>query len=181
VAERPPYPDIPTAVTRRESDLLVELTAGKRVLEIGSYLGYSTVWMALNGAIVTAVDPHDWMDSWLSYRDNVRRYGVTQITDIRTRSQDAVGMLPQGAFEAAFIDGDHAYEQAKFDLTLARQVVRRGGWIIAHDYTFPGYNGGGYPEVIRAVDEVLGDLPQVRRVGVIYAARLTPPVPADAA
>jgi predicted O-methyltransferase YrrM len=170
------YPDIPTAITRRESNLIADLTAGKHVLEIGSYLGYSTVWMALNGATVVAVDPHEWMDSRLEYEANLRRYNITRIETIYALSQDAVGMLPRGAFDAAFIDGDHSYENATFDLRLARDVVRSGGWILAHDYTFPGYNGGGWPGVIQAVDEVLGDLREVRREGCLYAARLDPAV-----
>jgi len=170
---KPAYPNIPTAITRRESDLLAELTAGKCVLEIGSYLGYSTVWMALNGAEVHAVDPHEWLDSGPEFIANVQRYHVEdRVYDVRLRSQD---LNPNGlgpAFTAAFIDGDHTYEQARFDLQLARRLVRPGSWIIAHDYTFPGYCGGGYPEVIRAVNEVLGDLPHVKRAGVMYAARL---------
>jgi predicted O-methyltransferase YrrM len=169
------YPDIPTAVTRRESNLIAELTAGKVVLEIGSYLGYSTVWMALNGASVLAIDPHEWMDSRLEYEANVLRSGVgSRITTLFLRSDQ---WTPDRIrYDAAFIDGDHSYENASFDLRLARRVVRPGGWILAHDYTFPGYNGGGWPGVIQAVDEVLGDLREVRREGCLYAARLNPAV-----
>lgn len=170
-----PYPDIPTAVTRRESDLLAALTTGRTVLEIGSYLGYSTVWMALNGAEVHAVDPHDWLDSGPAFTANVLRYRVEdRVFDVRLRSQDLVpnGLGPH--FTAAFIDGDHSYESALFDLKLARRVVAPGGWIVAHDFSYPGYYGGGWPGVIRAVKEVLGDLREVRREGTIYAARLDP-------
>ena len=170
----PNYPDIPTAITRRESDLLAELTAGKTVLEIGSYLGYSTVWMALNGARVDAVDDHKWMDSRLTFEDNLRRFGVVEkVQPFPCRSQDIDPRLMSYFYGAAFIDGDHSYENATFDLKLARRVVKPGGWIIAHDYSFPSYHGGGWPGVIKAVDEVLGDLREVRREGCIYAARLS--------
>ena len=171
------YPNIPTAITRRESNLIAELTAGKHVLEIGSYLGYSTVWMALNGAWVTAVDPHEWMDTRLAFEENLTRYGVADRINAVFRPSQAVPTELDGfTWEAAFIDGDHSYENALFDLRLARNVVRPGGWILAHDYTFPGYNGDGWPGVIQAVDEVLGDLREVRREGCLYAARLNPAV-----
>ena len=173
---RPDYPNIPTAITRRESDLLAELTAGKRVLEIGSYLGYSTVWMALNRARVVAVDDHEWMGSWSEYQDNLRRYGVERrVLTVRALSTALPAVPTLSLFDAAFIDGDHAYESAAFDLRLARRVVKSGGWIVAHDYTFPGWHGGGWPGVIRAVDEALGDLAEIRREGCIYAARLPAP------
>src|SRR5205823_810027 len=70
----PDYPAIPTAITRRESDLLAELTTMRWVLEIGSAWGYSTVWMALNGAHVVAVDPHTWADTRYGFEANLRRY-----------------------------------------------------------------------------------------------------------
>jgi predicted O-methyltransferase YrrM len=172
VPERPLYPAIPNcAISPRESDLLADLTAGGYVLEIGSWHGYSAIWMALNGARVDAVDPHTMSDTALSMAANVTRYGVgNRVTIIVTRSQDAV--LPPVLYDACFIDGDHSYDAASFDLRLARRVVRPGGWIIAHDYAYPGYNFGGCPEVVRAVDEILGDLREVRREHWMYAARL---------
>lgn len=60
----------------------------------------------------------------------------------------------------SFIDGDHLYEGAKFDLMLARRVVKPGGWIVVHDYAYPSYFGDGWEGVVRAVDDVLGDLPE---------------------
>ena len=175
--DRPPYPDIPScAISRKESDLLADLTTGGRVLEIGSWLGYSTVWMALNGAVVVAVDPHEWQDTKAAFRVTLRRYGVEdRVTPVYLTSQAfAADPGPGGAapFDAAFIDGDHSYEVARHDLLLARRLVKPGGWIIAHDYAYPGYNFGGCPEVVRAVDEVLGDLREVRREHWVYAARL---------
>lgn len=126
--------------------------------------------MALNGAQVVAVDPHEWNDTKLPYERNLRRFGVA-VETIYCKSQDWVlpGYWPQ--FDAAFIDGDHSYEVARHDLLLARRVVKPGGWIIAHDYAYPGYNFAGCPDVVRAVDETLGDLREVRRAGWMYAAR----------
>lgn len=50
---------IPSALTYRESLALAALAAGKRVLEVGALLGYSTVLMARTARVVHSVDPHE--------------------------------------------------------------------------------------------------------------------------
>jgi hypothetical protein len=52
------WPNIPTALTPAETRFLVRLAAGKRVLEAGALLGFSTITMAKAGASVVSIDRH---------------------------------------------------------------------------------------------------------------------------
>lgn len=166
-----PYPNITTAITPAESDLLARTTAGLTVLEIGSAWGYSTVWMALHGATVTAVDHHKDLGTWDVFRANLKRYGVqSRVQTILASSQEALPVLiGEGRlFDCVFIDADHGYLGASFDLANACYLVKPGGCIAAHDYT------DGWPGVKRAVQEQLLGLP-ARLAGTLYVAS----VPAD--
>jgi protein-L-isoaspartate O-methyltransferase len=66
-----------------EGKALAEMARGKRVLEVGSYCGLSTVCMARTAKHVVSVDPHDGRGTAESrgtpggVPGNLERYGVT--------------------------------------------------------------------------------------------------------
>src|SRR5262245_3011579 len=65
-------------------NLLVRMNGAKRILEIGTLGGYSTIWMAralpADGCIVTLeLDPHHARVA----RDNVKRAGLSNVVDLR--------------------------------------------------------------------------------------------------
>jgi len=134
-------PAISTSLTLAETEELRRLATGKDVLEIGSAYGYSAIVMALAGARVTAVDPHQQLGSLGPMTANVLAYAVASQVDIR--AGEAQRILPhlQAEFDLVFIDGDHAAAAVARDVTMSRDLLRHTGTLVCHDYdedTCPG-------------------------------------------
>ncbi|TGP26854.1 MULTISPECIES: O-methyltransferase [unclassified Mesorhizobium] len=91
--------------------LLVRIGSAKKVLEIGTLGGYSTVWMAralpADGKVVTLeLDPHHAKVA----RSNFERAGVSEKVDLRVgpalQSLAALADENAGPFDLIFIDAD---------------------------------------------------------------------------
>lgn len=140
----PFYPvDILTAVTADEAAELATLAAGKTVLELGAYHGYSTVVLASVAEQVVSVDWHQGDghagegDTWEIFMSNLRRYGVAdRVKPVRERFEVALPELLNFGwqFDGAFLDGHHSEESVTRDLDLTVPLVKPGGWIAFHDY-----------------------------------------------
>jgi len=127
-----------------------------RIVEIGSFKGKSTVWLAkalqLHGSKekVLAVDPHinTRYDAFLS---NVSKLELsTWVEPVRNTSEQAAKNWNQ-SIKLLFIDGSHRYEDVLLDLQLWVPWVKPGGVIIMDD-TDPS---GNFPGVLRAINEYL--------------------------
>lgn len=137
-------PTISTSLTVAETDELRRLAKDADVLEIGSAFGYSAIAMALAGARVIAVDPHQQLDSYGQMVANLGFYGVSHAVDIRRRDSRAI--LPYlhdhgHLFDLVWIDGDHMADMVTHDVTWARKLLRPTGTLACHDYdedTCPG-------------------------------------------
>ena len=70
-----------------------------------------------------------------------------RLAKVKDTSVSGLSKFPTGHFDWAFIDADHEYQAVKADIEAVKRVVRPGGWILGHDYTWDG--------VRRAVDELL--------------------------
>jgi predicted O-methyltransferase YrrM len=120
--------------------LLVRMTGARRILEIGTLGGYSTIWMAralaADGRILTVE-----VDSRTAEvaRANFDRTGVADKVELRVGA--ALEVLPQleGPFDLVFIDADKANNAryAEWAVRLARpgtvivcDNVVRGGRIL---------------------------------------------------
>jgi predicted O-methyltransferase YrrM len=139
--------------------LAADLPDGARILEVGSYLGASTCFLAAGlrgkrGAIV-CIDtwenqtmPDGVRDTFAEFTVNTR--GVAdRITTIRKRSDQITAAELGGPFHLIFLDGDHSYSATKSDLQLAASVLSADGVIAFHDsLSFQG--------VSRVVGEALG-------------------------
>ena len=91
--------------------LFARMKGAKRILEIGTLGGYSTIWMArglpLDGRIVTLeLDPHHASVA----RSNFERAGVSDRVELRVgpalQSLAALGAENAGPFDLIFIDAD---------------------------------------------------------------------------
>lgn len=137
-----------------EGRVLAELARDKRVLEIGSYSGRSTVCMARTAKHVTAVDYFDGrgtpvpQDTLAAFRRNLERYGVTGKVSICHPHESY--SLPE--YDLVFIDGAHDYQSVLRDIASARAVLADGGMIAFHDYTDPSHQG-----VTDAVDDLISE------------------------
>lgn len=99
--------------------LLARLQGARRILEIGTLGGYSTIWLARalppDGLLVTLeADP-----THLSVaRENIARAGLSRLVDQRLGV--ALETLPQltGPFDLVFIDADKENAAAYFDWSV---------------------------------------------------------------
>ena len=110
--------------------LLVRLTGTRRILEIGTFTGYSSTAMALalpeDGRITCLDVSEEWTDvarrAWADA-------GVAGKVDLRIApAADSLGELEDDAFDLAFIDADKTSYDVYYDGCL--RVVRPGGLIL---------------------------------------------------
>ena len=135
--------------------LLARVQGARRVLEIGTLGGYSTIWLAralpADGRLVTLeVDPHHAAVA----RANLDAAGVGDLVDVRIGP--AIETLPRlvsesaGPFDLVFIDADK--EQSADYVTWALELVRVGALVIVDNVV----RGGAVADTASADPRVLG-------------------------
>jgi predicted O-methyltransferase YrrM len=153
---------IPTHMTRRELGVLHDLAANVRVagnvLEIGSYLGASSCYLAgalsLRNGRLYCVDtwknqtmPEGERDTYAEFRRNIS--GVADhITPLRKRSDELEAHDVALPLDLVFIDADHSYAAVRADCERVRDWVIDGGILALHDCTC-------FESVSRVLGEIL--------------------------
>ena len=110
--------------------LLVKLIGATRILEIGTFTGYSSTAMALamppGGRMVCLDVSEEWTDR---AREAWRDAGVDDRVDLRIGpAVESLEKLEDDAFDLAFIDADKTSYDAYYEGCL--RVVRPGGLIL---------------------------------------------------
>jgi caffeoyl-CoA O-methyltransferase len=115
--------------------LLVRLTRSQRILELGTFAGYSTIWLARSltktGRLITL--EFDPKHAELA-KANIDRAGLADVIDLRVGR--ALDLLPQlekesaGPFDMIFIDADKPPYAEYFQLVLK---LSRPGTLIVFD------------------------------------------------
>lgn len=140
-------------IAPEEAELLYHL-AGQfecegEIVEIGSYQGYSTIWLAsgskeANMGKVYAVDPHNMTDHGFNeaiFRKNIEDANLDDhVVPVISTSSEAEKTWSK-PIRLLFIDGAHDYESAKNDFVLWEKHVIQYGIIAFHDFlsmTCPG-------------------------------------------
>lgn len=129
--------------------LLVRISSARKVLEIGTLGGYSTIWMArglpADGKVVTLeLDPHHAKVA----RSNFERAGVSEKVDLRVgpalQSLATLGSENAGPFDLIFIDADKPNNPNY--LLWAMRLSRPGSVIICDNVVRDGtvLNDDGY-------------------------------------
>ncbi len=133
--------DIFTSVRKDEITRLVELAQDKNVLEVGSWIGYSSVAMAQVAKVVHAVDWHQG-DSQAGHENtlptmwsNIKRYRLQDKIVIHVgRSENVLPLFKSEMFDLIFIDAYHTVEAVTQDIELSLRLLKPDGIIAFHDY-----------------------------------------------
>lgn len=117
--------------------MLVELTGATRILEIGSFTGYSAAWMALGlpeGGHIDALEINDELEPLM--REGWQRAGVSE--RITLHIGDACRTLEslEGPYDLAFVDANKRQYPEYYRLVLSK--LRHGGLLIADDVLWDG-------------------------------------------
>jgi len=162
----------PIAVTPSQGrllSLLIRISGARRVLEIGTLGGYSTIWMARAvgpGGLVLTLELNPAYAEVA--RANIERAGLADRVELRVgpalESLETVRAGGEGPFDVVFIDADKAstpeYFRAALELTepgalIVADNVVRGGAVADPDTEDPGARG------MRRFLEVAGSEPRV--------------------
>jgi predicted O-methyltransferase YrrM len=158
-----------------------QATGRGAIVEIGSWKGRSTAWLAagakLAGQRVYAVDPHtgsreDPTANTLSeFLENMRRAGVSDVVEPLVMTSAEAATRIQGPVELLFIDGDHSDEGVKRDADVWLPRLTDRGLVMMHDVATSGYTGPR--RVFRRQICWNGAFDSVSRIGSMGVARRT--------
>ncbi|MGH6837517.1 MAG: O-methyltransferase [Methylocella sp.] len=121
--------------------LLARLQGARRILEIGTLAGYSTIWLAralpCDGRLITLESEPRHAEVALA---NISRAGLDAMVELRVgralETLPGIAALDGGAFDLIFIDADKQSIPEYF--TFARKLSRRGSLIIVDNVVRDG-------------------------------------------
>jgi predicted O-methyltransferase YrrM len=146
--------DVPGWLTTHEGQFLTKAvkSLGRNegaVVEIGSYCGKSTIWIALSGENVYAVDPHKGdisggktLPTLGTFLQNVSDAGVRNRVHTIIKTSKEAAKTWKAKIKFLFIDGLHDYSHAAEDYSLWSPFITTGGIVAMHD-AFCGWQGAG--------------------------------------
>jgi predicted O-methyltransferase YrrM len=121
------------------------------IVEIGSWKGRSTIWLAAGarqaGQRVIAIDPHagsredPTASTFDAFRTNLERAGLIDQVEVMVMTSADAARAVDGPVELLFVDGDHSPEGARRDADLWLPRVLPGGIVMFHDVATSGYAG----------------------------------------
>lgn len=177
IAALHPYGDLWGGVNPGDRRALYSLVKGldpKRVLEVGTHIGSSTIHIAAalkangSGGQLHTVDIYDVNDpvsgAWrkvgapASPADMLARLGLGGI--VTFHADGALDFMKKTAqrFDLVFLDGDHAARTVYAEVAAAMEVLSPSGMILLHDY-YPG----GLP-LFQGDHAIMGPYLAMRRV-----------------
>lgn len=136
-------------------------TSEMRMIEIGSYIGESTLMFSHHFKEVVSIDPfvndYDPNDMACSYAPFDKVYSqflkntlpIGNIKSIRDTSQNALSILKDGQWDLVYIDGLHTLEGVWFDIENYQTLIKPKGFLCGHDY--------GWGNVRHTIGQLLDD------------------------
>ena len=152
--------------------LLAQISGVKRYLEVGTFTGYGTLWMALalgDGSEIITCDLTDefaavgqpfWAKAGVDHRIDFRVAPALETLD------GLIGKGQAGTFDMAFIDADKETYQEYYERCL--ELVRPGGLILVDNVLWGGAvidpdNRRRSTLAIRALNDTIRDDDRVQR------------------
>jgi predicted O-methyltransferase YrrM len=123
-------------------------TSEMSIIEIGSYVGESTLIFADKFKEVISVDPYvnnyDPNDMACSYAPFDKVYQqflkntlhIPNIKSIRDTSENAFSVLNEKQWDMVYIDGIHTLDGVYYDITHYKSIIKPGGFVCGHDYSW---------------------------------------------
>ena len=133
------------------------------MIEIGSYMGESTMMFASTGLFSTiySIDPLEGYEefnemhnySWEFVRDEFTKNTkyFDSIVHLQDFSYNVIDKFENDSIDFIYIDGSHGVEDVKRDLNLYLPKLKSGGILAGHDY-----NENAWPDLIKVVNEIVG-------------------------
>jgi hypothetical protein len=132
--------------------------------EVGVYQGDYSRWLLkmMPGLKLYGVDAWTSYQGYKDFRKNdivesydraVKNTEGFDCTLIKGWSNEVVDQFEDGSLDFVFIDGNHSYEWAVWDIAKWSKKVRKGGIVYGHDYDdYSGTKRWNEMNVINAVD-----------------------------
>ena len=146
---------------------------GSHFVEVGSWRGRSTAYLAVEIANSGKNIKFDAVDTWRGSDEPVHQTDPAVVTDtlyeefltnmlpvrhivnpVRAASLDAVNRYEDGSLDFVLIDASHYYKDVHADITAWMKKIKPGGMIAGDDYMWCAADD---PGVKTAVDELLPD------------------------
>lgn len=160
------------------NEIVFELDNGSRIIEVGSWMGQSVIYLAQQVALsgkdikINAVDiwdmSYDYEPFHLMFEKakilntdlyglfvlNLETFNVSHLVDSLVMSSvTASKEFEKETVDVVFIDANHSYEAVRNDLEAWWPKIKKGGIMAGHDYFNPPPDG-----VKQAVDEFFQSL-----------------------
>jgi hypothetical protein len=155
------------------SEMVSHFSDGAHFVEVGSWKGRSTSYMAVEIINSKKNIQFDCIDTWLGSEEHLSEQSQffqpelkknenwlynefkkntlivsDYINPIRLDSLEASKLYKDRSIDFIFIDASHDYQDVLNDITYWYPKVKKGGFIAGHDYTI-------FDGVKKAVDEVM--------------------------
>lgn len=144
--------EFPTAAKEEAQFLgmLVKLSRAKRVLEIGTAYGYTTIWLGLalaeTGGKLTTIEIAPERAELA--KQHVAAAGLSKYVNFRQGDAHAIVPALGGSFDIAYLDADKGGNEDYFN-KLFPKLLPPGGLLIAHNAVLLAERMKGYLERVR--------------------------------
>lgn len=145
------------------SDIVKKFPSGSKFVEVGSWKGKSSSYMAVEIANSNKSIEFICVDTWKNSIENSNlvpknlfEIFINNMKPVKNyykylamTSLQAAKLFNDKSLDFVFIDASHNYINVKNDILAWKPKIKKNGILAGHDYC------SAHPDVIRAVDEVL--------------------------
>lgn len=167
--------DIDSSLDELEGRTLAALADGKTVLELGAWLGRSTVCLGQTASLLVSCDWHQGdphagqLPTLAPYLHNLHRYGLFgRVVPVIGRFDHILPALQDNYFQLVFLDGYHSYAAVRDDTERLLPKLAHGGVLVFHDYGVEASSNGGEPfGVTAALDDMFSTIEVIGTLAIV--------------